>query len=189
MIHLTEPAGQASNVVFVEEPEHVLKTYADNSTSVLKWRIHYHGTCNPPGLSINTRRFQLYPDDDPNSPTDEYRDFNISMEQTDVETCLSGVNIIEINFTLSVIFNSRIFTNVPYVVCKVDFSNESPKVCLRAGADGCPSESTTTTEVTFTTTESTEESSTDNGTVTSNTVCAFVSVLPFCTLVLAMLCY
>ena len=99
-----------------------------------------------------------------------------------------------INFTLSVIFNSRVFKHVPYVVCKVEFSNESLKVCLRA--DGCPSVSTTTTEVTSTTTTSTEETSqtaTDlDYDTTSNTVRAIISVLPFCTLVLAtitMLCY
>lgn len=135
-------------MIFIEEPEHVLKTRADNHTSLLVWKIHYN-SCNLPGIDIKTKNFTLYPDpEDSTLPAMLKRDYNVTLEQSSVEECQNNDNMFEINVTLRITLNIRVFMYIPYVVCIIDYSNRSKNVCLRSGYEGCPNVSATNTTLT-----------------------------------------
>lgn len=132
---MSETAGQTT---FTEEPEHVLKTLADDQTYVLVWKLQYRNDrCNPPGISIKTNNFQLYPDpEDPTLPTMLNSDYNVTVQESTIDECRNEDNMLEINVTLRITLNTRVFMHVPYVVCIVG-DDRSRKVCLSSGYEGC----------------------------------------------------
>lgn len=135
------PAGYSLSVTFVEEPEHVHKTHADNSTSVLVWTIQYD-TCDYASIaiSIKTSSHQLYPED-PFAPTQLGEDYTVECDQLSALECQARDNISEVNVTLTIHHNDNVFSNVPYVVCIVidnmQNTHRSTKTCLKHGTTYC----------------------------------------------------